>query len=239
MTDSNLFEQQRINRRRSALLVAGFLAFFAWVGFGGDLAAYLYTRDLPAREYHHLFPWFGVIASLIGVCMAWYGWRNGPRQVLWASGAWELVNADKPDERQLVNVVEEMCIASGLRRPTIWIVPDKDPNAFATGTDEAHAHIAVTEGLLQQLNRDEIQAVVAHELSHVRNHDVRLMTLLAALVGVIALISDGTGRFIGRGGARVARSGRGGGGEGRRGGGAALCLIPGLMLTNSDAVRQV
>ena len=212
MSDRSLFEQQRINRRRSALLVAGFLAFFAWIGFGGDLAAFLYTRDLPPREYHHYVPWFGIVATIAGAAMAWYGWRNGPKQVLWATGAWQLVDPVKPQEKILVNVIEEMCIAASLPRPTIWIVPDADPNAFATGTDERHAHIAVTEGLLAALNRDELQAVVAHELAHVRNHDVRLMTLLAALVGVVALISDGTGRFIGRGGGgRVLKSSRKGG----------------------------
>jgi len=220
VSDSNLFEQQRINRRRSVILVAAFLAFFAWIGFGGDLAAFLYTRDLPAREYHHVFPVFGAIFTLIGIAMAWYGWRNGPKQVLWATGAWELVTPDQPEEKVLVNVVEEMCIASGLPRPTIWIVPDQDPNAFATGTDERHAHIAVTEGLLRQLNRDELQAVVGHELAHIRNQDVRLMTLLAALVGVIALISDGTGRFIGRGGGRVAR-----GGGSKKGSSGYLALV--------------
>jgi heat shock protein HtpX len=157
--------------------------------------------------------------------MAWYGWRNGPKQVLWATGAWELVQPDQPEEKMLVNVVEEMCIASGLPRPKIWIVPDQDPNAFATGTDETHAHIAVTQGLLGQLNRDELQAVVAHELGHVRNHDVRLMTLLASLVGVIALISDGTGRFIGRGGARVISGGKSGGSGSRKGGSGPLALV--------------
>ncbi|MBI4499564.1 MAG: M48 family metallopeptidase [Gemmatimonadetes bacterium] len=225
MSDSNLFEQQRINRRRSILLIAGFLMFFAWIGFGGDAAFYLYTSDLPPREYHHVIPIFGIVATLLAIGMVWYGWRTGPKQVLWAAGAWELVNPGKPQERVLVNVIEEMCIASGLRRPTIWIVPDKDPNALATGIDEAHAHVAVTEGLLESLDRDELQAVVAHELAHVRNHDVRLMTLLAALVGVIALISDGTARFIGRGGARGVRLGRSGGGGGKKGGQLAAIVF--------------
>jgi heat shock protein HtpX len=120
-----------------------------------------------------------------------------------------------------VNVVEEMAIASGLPRPTVWIVPDKDPNAFATGTDEKSAHVAVTEGLLTTLSRDELQAVVAHEMAHIRNHDVKLMTLLAALVGVLALISDGTWRVLWFGGG--GRRGRGGGGK--KGGGAPLVAI--------------
>ena len=91
MSEANLFEQQRLNRRRSVIIVVLFLLFFAWVGFGGDLAFYLYTSDLPPREYHHVFPWFGILATLIGVGMAWYGWRNGPKGVLWATGAWELI----------------------------------------------------------------------------------------------------------------------------------------------------
>jgi heat shock protein HtpX len=113
-----------------------------------------------------------------------------------------------------MNAVEEMAIASGLPKPRVWIVPDSDPNAFATGRDAATASVAVTEGLLATLSRDELQAVVAHEMAHVRNLDVRLMTLLAGMIGAIALLSDGMGRMIGRGGrAGALRAG------GRRGSG--------------------
>ena len=108
-------------------------------------------------------------------------------------------------ERQLVNVVEEMAIASGQPKPRIWIVPDEDPNAFATGRDAATASIAVTEGLLGTLSRDELQGVIAHELAHVRNLDIRLMTLLAGMVGAVALMSDGMGRML-RGGRMSGRA---------------------------------
>jgi heat shock protein HtpX len=121
-----------------------------------------------------------------------------------------------------VNVVEEMAIASGLPRPRIWIVPDDDPNAFATGRDAQSASIAVTQGLLATLSRDELQGVVAHELAHVRNLDVRLMTLLAGMVGAIALMSDGMGRML-RSGSRI--GGRSGGRGGGKGGGNPLGLI--------------
>src|SRR6185312_8705225 len=140
-------------------------------------------------------------------------------KVLWATGAWELIEPATPEQKQLVNVVEEMAIASGLPRPKIWIVPDPDPNAFATGRDAATASIAVTEGLLRTLSRDELQGVVAHEMAHVQNLDVRLMTLLAGMVGAIALMSDGMGRMI-----RGTRVG-GGGGRGRGKGGNPLALV--------------
>jgi heat shock protein HtpX len=117
-----------------------------------------------------------------------------------------------------------MAIASGLPKPRVWVVPDDDPNAFATGRDAGSASIAVTEGLLATLSRDELQGVVAHEMAHVRNLDVRLMTLLAGMVGAIALMSDGMGRMLragSRGGVRL--GGRGGGGG--KGGGNPLGLI--------------
>jgi heat shock protein HtpX len=229
VSDTNLFEQQAANRRRSAILVTVFLLFFAWIGFGADLILYLQTTAVAEAStsggggYRHVFPFCGIVATLLAAGMAWYSWRKGPKEILWATGAWELIEPTKPEEKVYVNVVEEMAIASGLPRPTVWIVPDKDPNAFATGTDENSAHVAVTEGLLTALNRDELQAVVAHEMAHIRNHDVKLMTLLAALVGVLALIADGTWRVLYFGGGR--RGGGGGGGGGKKGGGGPLIVI--------------
>jgi len=217
-----LFEHQRANRRKSAALVAVFILFFAWIGFGLDLILYLQTQGAPPGAYRHIVPFAGLVTTALAAGMAWFSWRRGPKQVLWATGAWELVNPSTPAHHQLVNVVEEMAIASGIPRPTIWVVPDEDPNAFATGIDERKAHVAVTEGLLNTLDRDELQAVIAHEMGHVKNDDVKLMTLLAALVGVLALISEGTWRFMRYGGGR---RGRGGGGSGKGKGGGALVAI--------------
>ncbi|HEX7337673.1 MAG TPA: M48 family metallopeptidase [Gemmatimonadales bacterium] len=220
MTDANLFAQQESNRRRSTWLTIGFILFFAWVGFGGDLAFWLLTADAAPGAYRHVVPYIGVFTTLVAGGICWYSWRHGAERVLWATGAWEIVEAATPEQKQLINVVEEMAIAAGLPRPKVWIVPDADPNAFATGRDASTASIAVTEGLLTQLSRDELQAVVAHEMAHIRNLDVRLMTLLAGMVGAIALMSDGMGRMIGRGGRMAGRiggrvsSGRGGGGKG-------------------------
>jgi heat shock protein HtpX len=213
--DANLFAQQAANRSRSNWLVVGFIIFFAWVGFGGDLAFGLLTADAPPGEYHHVIPVMGLVSTVIAAGICWFAWRHGPERVLWATGAWEIIEPATPEQRQLVNVVEEMAIASGIPKPRIWVVPDEDPNAFATGRDAESASIAVTEGLLATLSRDELQGVVAHEMAHVRNLDVRLMTLLAGMVGAIALMSDGMGRtlrFGGRTGSRL--SGRSGGGKG-------------------------
>jgi heat shock protein HtpX len=219
----NLFEQQEANRERSRWLVVGFVAFFAWVGFGGDVAFLLLTRD-AGSSYQHTVPFIGMFTTLVAGGICWYSWRNGPRKVLWATGAWEIIEAATPEQRQYVNVVEEMAIASGLLRPRIWVVPDEDPNAFATGRSPEDASIAVTEGLLRTLGRDELQGVVAHEMAHIRNLDTRLMTLLAAMVGAIALMSDGMGRMLGRGG-RVVGGGSRSSARGGKGGGNPLGLV--------------
>jgi heat shock protein HtpX len=227
--ETNLFAQQQANRRRSTWLTIGFIFFFAWVGFGGDLAFWLLTADTDPTSYQHVVPFIGIFTTIAAAAICWYSWRHGADRVLWSTGAWELVEPATPQQKQLMNVVEEMAIASGLPKPKVWIVPDEDPNAFATGRDAATASIAVTEGLLGQLSRDELQAVVAHEMAHVRNLDVRLMTLLAGMVGAIALMSDGMGRMMGRG-ARLSagRSSSGwiGGGRAKGGkGGNPLGLI--------------
>jgi heat shock protein HtpX len=221
---ANLFAQQESNRRRSTWLVIGFIVFFAWVGFGGDLAFGLLTADAPPGEYHHVVPVLGIFTTLVAAGICWYSWRFGARQVLWATGARELAEPATTEERQLVNVVEEMAIASGLPKPKVYVVPDDDPNAFATGRDAATASIAVTQGLLRTLSRDELQGVIAHEMAHVQNLDVRLMTLLAGMVGAIALMSDGMGRML-RGGSRGVRLGGGGGNRDKGGNPLAIVLL--------------
>jgi heat shock protein HtpX len=222
--DANLFAQQEANRRRSNWLIVGFIIFFAWVGFGGDVAFGLLTADGGPGAYRHVVPFIGIFTTLVAAGICWYAWRYGPDRVLWATGAWEIIEPATPEQQQLVNVVEEMAIASGLAKPRVWIVPDDDPNAFATGRDAQSASIAVTEGLLGALSRDELQGVVAHEMAHVRNLDVRLMTLLAGMVGAIALMSDGMGRML-RSGVRVGGRSGGRSSGGGKGGGNPLGLI--------------
>jgi heat shock protein HtpX len=171
--------------------------FFAWLGFGGDYIYFLSTAHAPPAQRHEIW-WFGIVMMGVGTGLAWYAYRTGPEKVLWATGAEEVLAPADDRQRQLVNVVEEMAIAAGVPRPRIWLVPDPDPNAFATGTDPEHGCVAVTQGLLDLCTREELQAVIGHELGHIKNLDVRLMTTLAALVGAVLLIRNGTSRmFIG------------------------------------------
>jgi heat shock protein HtpX len=197
--DGNLFQQQEANRRRTTWLVIGFVLFFAWLGFGGD-----YIWALQGR---HPFPWLGIVLTIVASGVAWYTYKTGPEKVLWATGAQELIDPQTDSERQLANVVDEMAIAAGVPRPRLWIVPDDDPNAFATGHDPRDAHVAVTRGLLQICSRDELQAVIGHELGHVKNLDVRLMTTLAALIGAVLLVREGMGRTMRHGGRLPVRGG--------------------------------
>jgi heat shock protein HtpX len=135
----------------------------------------------------------------------------------------ELTTPRSLEEKQLLNVVEEMAIAAGLPRPRVYVVNDPDPNAFATGHGPETAAIAVTTGLVQTLNREELQGVVGHEMAHIRNLDVRLMTMIAALVGVIVVLSDGMGRMFRGGGGRGVGALLGG--RGKKAGGGAIVLV--------------
>jgi heat shock protein HtpX len=187
----NVFDEQRRNRRDTWLLIAGFVALLAFIGFGFDLfilgaAGVVHPGGVPLP-----LPIAASGAALFGIGTAWVGYRFGDRAVLASSFARpvEAENAS-PGAQQLMNVVAEMAIAAGQPMPRVYLIDEPDPNAFATGRDPAHASIAVTTGLLKTMNRDELQGVIAHEMSHVRNLDIRKMTLVAALLGAVLLLSD-------------------------------------------------
>ncbi len=216
----NLFEQKARNRRLTVAWMVLFILFFAWLGFGGDLAMYLAAAARTEGQVPYRFPWIGAVVTIVAAITAWVSWRKGPQQVLWSTGARELTQPQTHEEKQLVDVVEEMAIAAGLPKPRVYLIDDPDPNAFSTGRDPPTACIAVTTGLLAVVSREELQGVVAHEMGHVRNLDVRLMTLIAELVGVIVVLSNGMGRMLRAGGGR----GLGGllGGRGRKASGPLL-----------------
>jgi heat shock protein HtpX len=214
----NLYEQQRANRRKTWLVMLAFIAFFLFLGFGFD-AFYIGAAG-------GVVPVGSVIALGVGSVSAAVSYFSGDRAVLAATAARPLeeltttaTDADRLKLTQLQNVVDEMAIASGLPRPTVYVVPDADPNAFATGRDPAHASLAVTRGLLDTLDREELQGVVAHEMSHIRNFDIRVMTIVAALVGAVALLADWARRGMMWGGGR--RRDR----DDDRGGGAAGIIL--------------
>ncbi len=206
----NLLQQQARNRRRTWTVMIVFVAFLFLLGYGFDL----FYLGSP-------FPIAGLLALAIGTAAAAGGYVGGDRAVLASSGAvpigQALAAASSPDGRlkltQVENVVEEMAIAAGLPKPAVYVIADPDPNAFATGRDPDHASIAVTEGLVNALTREELQGVVAHEMSHVRNYDIRLMTVVAALVGAVLLLSDWGTRGMWWGGGRRRGSRDQGGGS--------------------------
>jgi heat shock protein HtpX len=143
--------------------------------------------------------------------------------------------ADPVQYARLHNLVEGLCIAAGLPKPRVYVIDDPAPNAFATGRDPRHAAIAVTTGLLEKMNRVELEGVLAHELSHVKNYDILVSTLAVTMVGVIVLLSDWTLRFLWWGGGRR-RGNRDNGGGGPA---AALALVGFVLLLLSPLIAQL
>jgi heat shock protein HtpX len=198
----NIYEQQSINKRKTLFVMVLFALLVGLLGFGFDFFMLGFGQGgVP-------FP-IGTLAALTaGTASGLWSLQSGATAVLSSSCATP-VPEDEPRYQQLRNVLDEMSIASGLPRPRLFVIPDPDPNAFATGKDPAHASIAVTEGLIDRLNRDELQAVIAHEMSHVRNYDIRVMTVVAALIGAVVLLSEFGLRTFRYGGVGGRRSGSG------------------------------
>jgi len=176
-----------------------------------------------AIGYASGFGWGGVVVALIvaGV-MSIGSYFGGDQLVLRSSGAKEVSIAHPPDQyKQLLNVVTEMSLAGGQPMPKVYVIDDTAPNAFATGRDPKHASVAVTKGLLEKMDREQLQGVMAHEMSHVGNYDIRFTLLVGVLVGSIALLADWFLRYtFWFGGGR-----RGGGSRKSEGGGGGLQVI--------------
>ena len=192
------------NRRRSWLLMGAVIVLLGLLG--------------GAIGYATGFGWGGVaFAVIIATAMSVGSFFAGDALVMATSGAREIDRARPPEHyQQLLNVVEEMRLAGGLPPPRVWVIDDSAPNAFATGRDPEHASVAVTTGLLQKLDREQLQGVIAHEMSHIGNLDIRFTLLVGVLVGSIALLADWFLRFTFWGGGRRSSSDsdRGGGGGG-------------------------
>ena len=186
-----MFEQIKANKRKSAALIVAFIVLLVAVGAAiGVLVGYGLAGT--------------IIALVFAGTMAAISYWKADAIALSVSRA---VPADPDQYRRLHNLVEGLCIASGLPKPGVYIVVDPAPNAFATGRDPKHAAIAVTTGLLEKMNRVELEGVLAHELSHVRNYDILVSTLVVTLVGSIAILTDLGIRMMWWNGGRVRRAG--------------------------------
>ncbi len=196
-----MWEQISANQRRSVILVIGMGVLLLSIGY----VLGLYFLGSPIAGL--------VIALLIWAVMNMVALFQGDNIILSLSKAKKIKRDESP---RLFNIVEEMKIASGLARmPDIYIIDDPAPNAFATGRNPDKAAITVTSGLLQKLNRDELQGVIAHEISHINNRDVLLMTMCSVLLGTIVILSWYASRMLLFGGMTGGRrrSSSGGGGS--------------------------
>jgi heat shock protein HtpX len=186
-----MFELIRTNKRKSVLLVAAFVVVAVVIGaIVGWLAG---------------FGWVGIVVALVASgALAFGSYWKADAIALAVSRA---KPADPETYKRLHNLVEGLCIASGLPKPGVYVIEDPAPNAFATGRNPRHAAIAVTTGLLEKMNRVELEGVLAHELSHIRNYDILVSTLAVTLVGAIALLTDITIRMMWWNGGRQRREG--------------------------------
>lgn len=206
-----MWELIRANKRKSIILIGvmGLLMICAGLLIGEAMA--------PGGGW----AFGGVVALVLWTIMSLVSYYSGDGIFLASAGAKQIQRSDHPT---LHNIVEEMCIASGLSTlPKIYIIDDPRSNAFAVGRDPEHASVAVTAGLLNRLNRDEVQGVIAHELAHIQNRDILYVMIAAVMVGVIALMSDVFIRYLWFSGGRR-RSSRDGGGQAQ-----AIIMVVGIL----------
>lgn len=206
-------ERQARNHRVSAGIVFLFLLFFLLVGLAFD---YLYLDAFTPQGPS--FPLATVISLTVATGITLTSYYHGSELILRSLGA-EGLDIQLPEHRELRNIVTEMALASGSPMPKVYVIFDPAPNAFATGRNEFKASVCVTTGLLALLSREETQGVIAHEISHIRNQDILLMTLVSVLLGGVALLSDWAQRSFYSSRTRQ-----------RLGGKSALLIIPAFLL---------
>jgi len=171
---SNMYSQIDANKRKTRILIAIFLSFVVGVGvFFNVYMDYGYSAV--------------VIALVISLGMSWFSYYHGDKVALKSSRAKEIQKNDNP---YVYRMVENLCITAGMPMPKVHIIDSPALNAFATGRDPEHASIALTTGIINALENEELEGVIAHELSHIKNYDIRVMTIVIVLVGTIALMSD-------------------------------------------------
>ena len=201
-----MYNQIASNKRKTALLITLFIGIVLLIGF-------TFAR-LTDAGYPGL-----IFAGIIAIGMSLGGYYAGDKLALASAGAKGPMS--KNDNPYLYRIIENLAIMTGLPMPKIYIIPDTTINAFATGRDPVHASIAVTTGAVEKLANEELEEVIAHELSHVKNYDIRLMTVVLVLVGLLALLSDWFIRVRFWGGRRGGRD---------SGGAQAILMGVGLIL---------
>ena len=175
-----LYQQIARNKRKTALIMFIFLVILGLVGAG---IGYLWSNS----------PTMGVTIALIGsLVYLFIMWQNPANMIMSLNHAQEIHEADNPE---LWHIVEDMAMVAQVPMPRVYIIPDPSPNAFATGRDPEHSAVAVTQGILELLDREELEGVLGHELSHVKNYDILLSTIAVVLVGVISFISNMASNF--------------------------------------------
>ena len=167
-------ELQKKNKRTTRLLLCAsfFLVFLVSFVLGLALTGFL---------------GFAIFALIFSFVLTYFQYKQSSKLALRATGA---IPADPDKYAQLHNLVEEMALSSGLPKPDVYIVNDPAPNAFATGKDPENAAVAATTGLLEKMDRNELQGVIAHEMAHIRNYDIRVMTVATATAGAVAILCD-------------------------------------------------
>jgi heat shock protein HtpX len=209
-----LYERISSNVRKTWALIFVFSLFVLAIGW---LVGYFLDIGL----------WGLGIAAIVTLFMTWGSYFKSDKIALAMSHAQP---ADEGEYKQLHNIVDGLCIAGGLQKPRVYVVQDEAPNAFATGRNEEHAAIAVTTGLLAKMNRDELEGVVAHELSHIKNRDILVMTLAVTLVGTVVLLADVMIRAMFWGGGRD---------NDNRGLGAPIAILGIVLLALSPIIAQL
>ncbi len=222
MVSTDFWALERTNRRETALLVVAFLMLFTALGFGLDLL----IGDLRITGDGGLtgFPFLTIAALIIGVIQALVSYFGGAALILASVHARELA-PDTPQHQMVLDVIREMAIAARMPVPRAYLIDDPAPNAFATGRDPDHSVICVTQGLVNTMDREELQGVFGHEMAHIRNYDIRTMMMIAVLVGGIAMLADFVYRWMWFGGRSSRRRGDSSGE-----GGGALILVAVMIL---------
>ena len=184
-----MYEQIAANKRRAVVYVA--LFFVVWVGLGAVLGAIVAVSSPPAAAGGSSTAsdviTGAIIAALLALAGITYTFTSGARLVLAVSGARA---ADPTQYRQLHDIVEALAIGDGLPKPQVYVIDDPSPNAFATGISPDRAAITATTGLLTMMNREELEGVIGHEMSHIKNYDVRLILVVSTLVGMAGLLAS-------------------------------------------------